>query len=33
VAHREAINQDHTAELQSIESADAVNIQIEDRTP
>jgi serine/threonine protein kinase len=33
VAHREAINQARAAELQPIESAEAVNIQIEDRTP
>jgi len=33
VAHREAINQAPAAELQPIESAEAVSIQIEDRTP
>jgi serine/threonine protein kinase len=33
VGHREAIHQAHAAELQPIETAEAVNIQIEDRTP
>ena len=33
VAHREAINQAQAAELKPVESAEAVNIQIEDRTP
>jgi hypothetical protein len=33
VAHREAINQARAAELQPIESADAISIEIEDRTP
>jgi hypothetical protein len=33
VAHREAINQARAAESQPIESAEALNIQIEDRTP
>ena len=33
VAHRETINQARTAELQPIASAEAVSIQIEDRTP
>ena len=33
VAHREAINQARAGELQPIASAEALNIQIEDRTP
>ena len=33
VGHREAIKQARAAELQPVESAEAVNIEIENRTP
>jgi len=33
LAHREAINRTRAAEAEPIETAEAVNIQIEDRTP